>query len=137
VPVAPGTFGTLLGVPLYLVLRELPAAPYAVVVLLLFAAGVWVCGLAERYLNARDHESIVFDEVVGLLITLWASPSGWVWVGIGFGLFRLFDIWKPFPIRRVEHWPGGWGVMADDALGGIYGFIALQLLFRFARDHFV
>lgn len=134
-PIAPGTFGTLLGVPLWLVLQELSAGFYAVAVLLLFAVGVWVCGLAERHLKARDHESVVFDEIVGLLITLSASPSGWVWVGIGFGLFRLFDIWKPFPIRRVERWPGGWGVMADDALAGVYGFIALQLLFRLGRAY--
>lgn len=135
-PVAPGTFGALLGVPLYLVLRDLPAVVYAVGVLLLFAAGAWVCGLAERRLNARDHKSIVFDEIVGLLITLWGSPSGWVWLAIGFGLFRLFDIWKPFPIRRVERWPGGWGVMADDALAGVYGFTVLQLLFRLGRGYF-
>jgi phosphatidylglycerophosphatase A len=136
-PVAPGTFGALLGVPLYLVFRELPVPLYAVAVLLLFAAGVWVCGLAERQLNARDHESIVFDEIVGVLITLWLAPSGWAWLAVGFGLFRLFDIWKPFPIRRLERWPGGWGVMADDALAGVYGFIALQLLSRLGHAYFV
>jgi len=135
IPIAPGTFGTLLGVALYLVLRELSAIPYVAVVLLLFAVGTACCRLAERRLGAVDHQAIVIDEVVGCLITLWLAPPGWIWLAIGFGLFRLFDIWKPFPIRRLEHLPGGVGVMADDVLAGIYGFLVLQILVWLSRAY--
>ena len=102
-------------------------------VLLLFGIGAWVCHVAERQLGRRDHSSIVWDEVVGYLVTLWLAPSGWIWLAIGFGLFRLFDIWKPFPIRRLERLPGGLGVMADDAMAGIYGFAALQAISWLSR----
>jgi len=128
IPFAPGTFGTLLGVALYLGLRELSALWYVVAVLLLFAVGTVVCRLTERAFGAADHQSIVFDEIVGCLCTLWLAPAGWGWLVVGFALFRLFDIWKPFPIRRLEHLPNGVGVMADDLLAGVYGFIVLQSL---------
>jgi phosphatidylglycerophosphatase A len=136
VPFAPGTFGTLLGVVLYLALRELSAASYVVLVVLLFAGGAVVCRLAERQLGEVDHRAIVFDEVVGCLCTLWLAPAGWLWLAIGFGLFRLFDIWKPFPIRRLERLPKGIGVMADDALAGIYAFLILQALAWINRAYF-
>jgi phosphatidylglycerophosphatase A len=127
-PVAPGTFGTLLGVVLFVALRELSEVWYVVCVAVLFVGGAVVCRLAERQLGALDHPAIVFDEIVGYLCTMWLAPAGWLWLVIGFGLFRLFDIWKPFPIRRIEHLPNGIGVMADDAMAGIYGFVALQAL---------
>lgn len=128
VPVAPGTFGTLLGVPVCLALRELSGPLYVVAVVLLFIVGAWLCQLAERRLGSRDHASIVLDEVVGYLVTVWLAPAGWVWLAIGFALFRLFDIWKPFPIRRLERLPGGLGVMADDAAAGLYGFVSLHVI---------
>ena len=127
-PVAPGTFGTLLGVMLYLALSELSAVWYVVWVIVLFVGGAAICRLAERQLGAVDHPAIIFDEIVGYLCTMWLAPAGWLWLVIGFGLFRLFDIWKPFPIRRIEHLPNGIGVMADDLLAGIYGFVTLQAL---------
>jgi phosphatidylglycerophosphatase A len=133
VPLAPGTFGTLLGIPLFLALRELSSPVYVAVVLLLFASGAWICHVAERQLGVHDHKSIVLDEVVGYLITLWLAPPGWIWLAIGFGLFRIFDIWKPFPIRRLEQLPGGLGVMADDAMAGVYGLGALQAIFWLSR----
>ncbi len=139
VPVAPGTAGTLLAVPLYLALTAAAAAAglspygYAAVVLALAAAGVWLCGVAERELGTHDHPSVVWDEIVGYLVTMWLAPPGWGWVVIGFVLFRLFDIWKPFPIgaleRRVR---GGLGTMLDDILAGLYGFAVLQLLSHLA-----
>lgn len=123
---APGTFGTLLGIPLWLALRELSSLFYVLAVLSLFAIGVWLCHLAERHLGRHDHPSIVLDEVVGYLVTMWLAPPGGVWLAIGFVLFRVFDIWKPFPIRRLERLRGGMGVMADDAAAGLYGFVLLQ-----------
>lgn len=125
-PIAPGTFGTLLGIPLYLALAGLPPAAYAAAVLVLFVAGVWLCSVAEERLGRRDHPAIVWDEIVGYLIAVWLAPDGWLWIAAGFVLFRLFDVWKPFPIRRIEHLPRGLGAMADDALAGVYAFGVLQ-----------
>jgi phosphatidylglycerophosphatase A len=134
---APGTFGSLLGVALYFALRELSPTAYVAAVLLLFVVGVGLCELAGRRLGSPDHRSVVFDEIVGILITLWSAPAGLVWLAAGFGLFRIFDIWKPFPIRRLENLPGGLGVMADDAMAGIYGLVVLQVIERLARGSFV
>ncbi|HIJ35022.1 MAG TPA: phosphatidylglycerophosphatase A, partial [Gammaproteobacteria bacterium] len=103
--------------PLYLAL---------VVVSLVF--GVWVCGKAGADLGVHDHGGIVWDEFVGLWITLIAVPAGWEWIVAGFLLFRLFDIWKPWPIgwadRQVS---GGLGVMLDDVIAGLYAWLILQL----------
>lgn len=125
-PIAPGTFGTLLGIPLHLVLARLSPGAYAAAVLVLFLAGVWLCSVAEARLGQRDHPAIVWDEIVGYQITVWLAPGGWFWIAVGFALFRLFDVWKPFPIRRIEHLPRGLGAMTDDALAGVYAFAVLQ-----------
>lgn len=131
-PFAPGTWGTLLGLAAYLLLRDLSASAYAVVVLALFGAGVWICGVADRSLGRHDHPAIVWDEVVGYLIAMWQAPRGWAWIAIGFVLFRFFDIWKPFPLRRLERLPHGLGVMADDAGAGFYAFAVVQLTALFS-----
>ncbi len=126
-PVAPGTFGTLVGIPIYMLLH--PASPpvYAGVVAALFAFGVWLCQVTERDLGVHDHPGIVWDEIVGYLITMFMAPAGWPWMAAGFLLFRLFDIWKPFPIRQIEHRVrGGLGNMLDDALAAGYAWLALQ-----------
>jgi phosphatidylglycerophosphatase A len=126
-PVAPGTFGTLVGIVAYLLLQPLPALSYAVTVLALFALGVWLCQVTERNLGVHDHPGIVWDEIVGYLITMFMAPAGWAWIAVGFLLFRLFDIWKPFPIRQLERRiQGGFGNMLDDALAGLYSLAALQ-----------
>lgn len=130
-PLAPGTFGTLAAVPLYLLLMGAPPPVYAVVVLGLFAGGVWLCRETERDLGVHDHPGIVWDEIVGYLITMFMAPAGWPWVVAGFLLFRLFDIWKPFPIRQIERRiRGGLGNMLDDALAGLYAWAALQGIYR-------
>ncbi|MFL6622541.1 MAG: phosphatidylglycerophosphatase A [Sulfurifustis sp.] len=131
VPVAPGTFGTLVGIPFYFLLRLLPVSVYLLTVVVLFLLGVWICRIAETHLGQRDHGGIVWDEVVGFLIAMFLAPPGWAWIVVGFLLFRVFDVWKPLPIRRFEHLPGGLGVMADDAIAGIYACVVLQALARF------
>ena len=129
-PYAPGTFGTLAAIPIYLVLVEYLVWPaYGLVVVVMFAFGVWLCERTERDIGVHDHSGIVWDEFVGYLVTMFAVPVDWVWVVAGFFLFRLFDVWKPFPVRQLERrYQNGFGNMADDLLAGIYANIVLQLL---------
>lgn len=127
-PIAPGTFGTLVGILFYVAASWLTPLYYVVVVLALFIVGMWLCEIAETELGEHDHPSIVWDEIVGFLITMFLAPPGWRWIVLGFLLFRLFDIWKPFPIQHLERVPGGLGAMADDALAGVYACLVLQTL---------
>lgn len=128
-PKAPGTFGTLAAVPFYLLLAELSLVPYLVAVIVTAVIGFWLCGKTSRDLGVHDHPGIVWDEFVGFWITMIAAPAGWLWIVIGFVLFRLFDIWKPWPIKAVDqHVHGGFGIMLDDILAGVYAFLALQLI---------
>ena len=130
-PVAPGTFGTLVGIPAYLLLQPLATYIYVAVVAGLFGVGVWLCHVTERDLGVHDHPGIVWDEIVGYLITMFMAPAGWVWMAAGFLLFRLFDIWKPFPIRQIERRiQGGFGNMLDDALAAVYAWFVLQAVVR-------
>lgn len=127
-PVAPGTFGTLAAVPLYLLLAHLPLAVYALVLIGAFGLGVWICAKTAHDLGVHDHGGIVWDEFVGLWITLFAAPPQWWWIVAGFFLFRLFDIWKPFPISWLDrHVKGGLGIMLDDAVAGTFAWLTLQL----------
>lgn len=129
VPVAPGTIGTLVAIPFYLMIRNASAPWYAEMVLIMFVLGMWICRVTERDLGVQDHPAIVWDEIVGYLITMFLAPPGWIWIVLGFILFRLFDIWKPFPIRALEQRiQGGLGIMLDDALAGIYAWLSLQAL---------
>ncbi|HDP89263.1 MAG TPA: phosphatidylglycerophosphatase A [Thioalkalivibrio sp.] len=126
---APGTWGTLAAVPLYLLLVQLPFWAYLVVVVASVAVGVWLCGESARRLHVHDHPGIVWDEFAGFWITMLAAPAGWVWIGIGFVLFRLFDAAKPWPIRWLDRRvPGGLGIMIDDVLAGIFALAGLQLV---------
>ncbi len=130
-PYAPGTFGTLAAIPLYLLLVNYLNWPiYAVVVTLMFLLGVWMCDRTEKDIGAHDHSGIVWDEFVGYLVTMFYAPAGWLWIIVGFFLFRLFDIWKPYPIRQLERrYRNGFGNMIDDVVAGLYAAIVLQLLF--------
>ena len=127
-PKAPGTWGTLLALPFYLLFMRLPFLEYVLLMIVLFAVGIWICGEAGKVLGVHDHGAIVWDEMVGFWVTMIAAPPGWMWIFVGFVLFRLFDIWKPWPIfwldRRVS---GGLGVMVDDLLAGIYAALCLYL----------
>ena len=127
-PKAPGTFGTLAAVPLYLLLAPLPLPLYLMIVAVTFALGVGICGITSDDLGVHDHSGIVWDEFVGLWVALIAAPPGWWWIVVGFLLFRLFDIWKPWPSgwadRRVS---GGLGIMLDDLIAGLYALAVLQV----------
>lgn len=107
-------------------LAPLPPAIYLGAVALLLILAAWTCGVAERRLP-HDDRAIVMDEVVGYLVTMFAAPAGWVWVIAGFALFRVFDIWKPFPIRRIDRgMSGGLGTVLDDVVAGLYAWALLQ-----------
>ena len=127
VPVAPGTFGSLAGVALWLVL---PASPvtHVVVIVVVFAGGAWAAGLSERHFRATDPGPVVIDEVMGMLVTLFLIPVGWFGVVVAFLLFRLFDVVKPYPANRLERLPGGVGIMADDFMAAVYANVALRLM---------
>jgi phosphatidylglycerophosphatase A len=124
---APGTFGTLAAVPLYLLLSDVSLPIYLAVVVLGALLGIWLCGYTAHRLGEHDHPSIVWDEFVGYFITMIAAPAGWSWLLLGFLLFRLFDILKPWPIRWVDrHVHGGFGIMLDDVLAGAMAWLVLQ-----------
>ena len=124
---APGTFGTAVSIPLYLAIAHLPPWLYAVTVAAAFALGVWICDGVSRDLRVHDHGGIVFDEFVGYWITMFLVPATWPWVLAGFVAFRVFDIWKPWPIRWCdEHVQGGFGIMFDDVLAGVMAWASLQ-----------
>lgn len=126
-PFAPGTFGTLVAVPVYFLMRDLSLPWYAAILVLLFGCGIWLCGETARQLQTHDHPGIVWDEIVGFLLTMTMAPPAWVWIAIGFALFRLFDIWKPFPIRWMDaHVKGGLGIMLDDVAAGLMAALVLQ-----------
>jgi phosphatidylglycerophosphatase A len=131
-PKAPGTVGSLVALPIYYFLFASLSVPfYLLLVAVLFLFGVWICARTERDLGVHDHSGIVWDEIVGQLVALFMLPHGWLWMLAGFGLFRLFDIWKPFPISWLNaHVKGGWGIMLDDLAAGIAAVAILQVSAR-------
>lgn len=128
-PYAPGTVGTLVGVPLFFLLRGADPVIYFSVVAVLYVAGIWFCDVAGKAVGVADHGGIVWDEIVAFMLVLPFSPQTLPGYTIAFALFRLFDIWKPFPIRYADkHIHGGFGVMFDDLLAAIYAVTFLFLL---------
>lgn len=128
-PFAPGSFGTLVAIPIYLLLAPLPLISYLSTLLVVFIAGVWLCERTSRDLGVHDHGGIVWDEIVGYLVTMTFAPAGWLWILIGFLLFRLFDILKPWPISTIDRQvKGGFGIMLDDLLAGIYALLVILLI---------
>src|SRR3989338_833493 len=132
-PIAPCTAATAAGIALAFTLQGHSWA-YAVVVFVLFAVGVPVCGRVEKMLKQKDPGIVVLDEVVGVLIALAGLPMAWpvTWsVAISvFFLFRAFDMFKIYPINRLEARPGGWGIMLDDVMAGIYTNIIMHIALR-------
>lgn len=128
-PLAPGTCGTLAAIPLYLLLVRLDPLLYAGVVAATFFIGVPLCARAAAALGVHDHPAIVWDEMVGLWVTLCFIPFSWGAVLFGFALFRLFDIVKPWPIRAIDRQlHGGIGIMLDDLIAGVFANIVLRLV---------
>ena len=128
-PIMPGTVGSLVGVLFFWFLAPLPPATYALIVLAMGLAGIWICGQTALDRKVTDPGFIVWDEVVGFLVAVYLLPRSWYWIAAGFVLFRIFDIWKPYPIHRVEEGLGvGTGIMADDIVAGLYTLSILHLL---------
>ena len=126
-PVAPGTFGTLVAIPFYLLIAQLELPYYLAFILLAFGLGVYLCQYTSATLGVHDHSGIVWDEFVGFWITMIAVPVTWQWIVGGFVLFRLFDIVKPWPVKIVDkRMTGGFGIMFDDVLAGLYALCCLQ-----------
>jgi phosphatidylglycerophosphatase A len=126
-PHAPGTFGTLLALPLFWAVGPLlTAVQFMALWAALFAVGIWACGATGRALGVSDHGGMVWDEIVAFLLVLFFVPNALLWHGIAFVLFRLFDILKPPPIRRVDRTiKGGFGVMFDDIIAAFYALLVL------------
>jgi phosphatidylglycerophosphatase A len=131
VPVAPGTFGSAAGLLVWWVLPASPVVQAAVIVAL-FAIGSWSGTVAERHFGRTDPGQVVIDEVMGMLMTLFLNPVGWIGALGAFLLFRIADVIKPYPANRLEHLPGGVGVMADDAMAAVYANIVLRLVLALA-----
>ncbi|WP_444882791.1 phosphatidylglycerophosphatase A family protein [Microbulbifer sp. PSTR4-B] len=127
-PKAPGTFGTLVAIPFWWLMKDLPPSWYLGILVVTGLVGCYLCGAAAKKLGVHDHGGIVWDEMVGYWLTMFMAPAGWIWALYGFVLFRLFDIAKPPPIgwadRRVQ---GGVGIMLDDILAAVYAALILQI----------
>jgi phosphatidylglycerophosphatase A len=131
-PKAPGTAGTVVAIPLYMLMQQLPLVTYLVVTTCLFIAGIWICTYTAEKLGVHDHPAIVIDEIVGYLITMIAAPEGWLPIVLGFGLFRLLDAAKPWPISWFDRAVGGGlGIMLDDVVAGVIAMIIIQGLIYF------
>jgi phosphatidylglycerophosphatase A len=129
-PIAPGTFGTLVAIPIYYFLSDIPFPLYEITLAGFFFLAVWASEIAEKYFVKKDDTKIVIDEMMGFFITmLWVTKTH-LFILVGFILFRFFDILKPFPIRYLEkRLKGGFGVVMDDVLAGIYANILLHMIY--------
>ena len=129
-PKAPGTFGTLAAVPLFLLMSGLTPLIYGLVVLVVCIAGIYICGKAASDVGVHDHGAIVWDEFAGFFITMFMVPVSWQSVLVGFVLFRIFDIAKPWPISIADKkLTGGFGIMFDDVLAGLFALAIMHLIF--------
>jgi len=126
-PIAPGTAGTALAAVIYWFAGLNVPLLGAGFIFLFLLLGIRASSAMQRQLGS-DPPQVVIDEVVGFWIALFALPKSLALVVVGFLLFRVFDIWKPFPIRKIENLPQGWGIMADDVLAGIYTNVVLRLV---------
>lgn len=131
-PVAPGTFGTLMAIPFYLLLKPLPLAYYLLFVIVFIVISSIICEQVSREIQINDHPGMCIDEFAGFFVTMIHAPSGFVWVVLGFLLFRIFDILKPWPIRFIdEKIHGGFGMVLDDVIAGLFSFALLQWIIFF------
>lgn len=129
-PKAPGTFGTIAAIPLFLLLSWLSPIYYIAVVVFISIVGIYICGKAAEEVGVHDHPAIVWDEFAGFLITMIMVPVNWQTIAVGFLLFRVFDILKPWPISFIDKKiSGGFGIMLDDILAGVFALIIMHLIF--------
>ena len=133
---APGTFGTLVGLPLFWLISGQSFSIQLAIITILFIVGIYFCDVAGKNLGVADHGSIVWDEIVAMMLVLALTPISVTFWLIAFLLFRLFDIWKPFPIRQFDaKLKNGFGVMFDDLLAAIYAILSLMAL-QWTISHF-
>ena len=131
-PRAPGTFGTLIAVPIVWLVMQYGWFALLAFAVVTFIAGIYICGESARRLGVHDHPGIVWDEITGYSVTMLAAPPDWYWLACGFVLFRFFDILKPWPIREADHsLRGGLGIMLDDVIAGIFATAILFALHYF------
>ena len=128
---APGTWGTLAAIPLYLLIMSVVSSSsyiYLALIIISFLVGIYLCGKTATDAGVHDHGSIVWDEIVGFFITMLWVPVTWQNIALGFVLFRIFDIIKPWPIKLLDkHVHGGFGIMIDDVLAGVFAWVLLFL----------
>lgn len=128
-PKAPGTAGTAVALGIYLLLPELTPLLQLLLIAVSFLLGIWLCGKTATDLGVHDHGGIVWDEFVGYWITMFMAPPGWYWALVGFVLFRVLDILKPWPIKWADKQVrGGLGIMLDDVLAGIMAALCIQAI---------
>ena len=126
---APGTFGTLAAVPIYMVLIQANSLIYGAVTIISSVVGIWICGIAADRLGEHDFGGIVWDEIAGFLITMWFVSFTWQNLFLGFVLFRIFDIIKPWPIKWIDQKvSGGFGIMLDDVIAGLFAGLVLVVI---------
>ncbi len=131
-PFMPGTWGSLMAIPFFYLMVHLHWWQYASCLVLAFGLGVWLCDFSEKAFRQKDHSSIVWDEMLGMWITLYHTPFHLNTLVVGFILFRIFDIFKPWPINYLQRVaPGGLGIMLDDAAAGVIAWALLQLWILF------
>ncbi len=133
-PIAPGTAGTLVAIPIYFFLSFIPFPLYELTIITFFFLSSWISERAEKEWGKRDHPRIVIDEIMGFFITMLWLPKTMLFIILGFFLFRFFDIVKPPPIRLLERAKGGYGVVLDDVLAGVYANIVLQIMRLFIKS---
>src|SRR5262249_36961482 len=127
-PVAPGTVGSLAGLPLAWGIQQLPPWGQPIAALLLFLAAVPICAAGASLLKAKDPRAVVFDEIAAFSVLFLGVKINVVTGGLGFVLFRLFDVAKPWPIGQLERLPGGWGIVADDFAAALLAGIVLRFI---------
>jgi len=128
-PIAPGTFGTLMAIPFYLLLQSLPLIAYLIFTLGFIVFSSWISDRVSREIKVHDHPGMCIDEFAGFFVTMIHAPLGWQWIVLGFLLFRLFDIWKPWPIHVLdEKIHGGFGMVLDDIVAGVFAMVVIQLI---------
>ena len=128
-PKMPGTMGSLVGVGLFVLLPVMDWIYHLSLVVVTMVFGIYLCGATAKALQVHDHPAIVWDEIVGIFITFILVPKTWLWLCVGFVLFRFFDILKPWPISLADkHVKGGLGIMLDDVIAGIISLLIIQII---------